>query len=143
MSLLDERTSISLAAVAIPSLPPASSPSPIPSRRNFDIVPAVREAAPLLLGLTGHSGSGKTFSALRLATGIARVVPGGIVLIDTENRRARHYASEFNVSHIDFSPPFGSLDYLDALNAAAATRPAVIVVDSMSHEHDGEERASR
>ena len=78
--------------------------------------------------VTGPSGSGKTFSALRLATGIARVVPGGIVLIDTENRRAKHYASEFKFSHIDFSPPYGSLDYLAALNTAAATLPVTLRV---------------
>jgi hypothetical protein len=111
-------------------------------RRFFEVEPAVREQVPLLLGLTGPSGSGKTYSALRLATGIARSARGGrgggIVVIDTENRRARHYADQFAFGHIDFAPPYGSLDYLDALDAAAATRPAVIVVDSLSHEHDGE-----
>ena len=138
MSLLDERPYTSASAVAASSAQSASPLPPLPVRRTFSVIPAVRESAPLLLGLTGPSGSGKTFSALRLATGIARVIPGGIVLIDTENRRAKHYASEFKFSHIDFSPPYGSLDYLDALNTAAATKPAVIVVDSMSHEHDGE-----
>lgn len=138
MSLLDERPYTSASAVAASSAQSASPLQPLPVRRTFSVIPAVRESAPLLLGLTGPSGSGKTFSALRLATGIARVIPGGIVLIDTENRRAKHYASEFKFSHIDFSPPYGSLDYLAALNTAAATLPAVIVVDSMSHEHDGE-----
>src|SRR5690606_4507048 len=37
-----------------------------------------------------------------------------------------------------FAPPFGSLDYLEALQTAAAVDPAVIIVDSLSHEHDGE-----
>jgi hypothetical protein len=101
--------------------------------------PAVREATPLLLGLTGPSGSGKTYSALRLAVGIDRIAKGnGIVVIDTENRRAKHYADQFSFQHIDFAPPFGSVDYLEALQTAAAAEPSVIVVDSMSHEHDGE-----
>lgn len=125
------------------SLPPqqVSSPSALPSairRRAFQLQPAVREAAPLLLGLTGPSGSGKTYSALRLATGIARQAKGAVVVIDTENRRATHYADQFSFHHIDFAPTFGSLDYLDALHAAAAAEPAVIIVDSLSHEHDGE-----
>ena len=92
MSLLDERPYTSASAVAASSAQSASPLPPLPVRRTFSVIPAVRESAPLLLGLTGPSGSGKTFSALRLATGIARVIPGGIVLIDTENRRAKHYA---------------------------------------------------
>jgi hypothetical protein len=107
-------------------------------RRRFEVEPAIREQVPLLLGLTGPSGSGKTYSALRLATGIARACSGSIVVIDTENRRARHYADAFAFSHIDFAPPYSSLDYLEALHTAAAAKPAVIIVDSLSHEHDGE-----
>jgi hypothetical protein len=91
-----------------------------------------------MVGLAGPSGSGKTYSALRLATGIARVARGDIVVIDTENRRAQHYADLFRFSHIDFAPPYGPLDYLAALHAAERTQPAVIVIDSLSHEHDGE-----
>jgi hypothetical protein len=121
--------------------PDASAPAlPAPNGRprSFPLEPAAREAAPLLIGLTGPSGSGKTFSALRLAAGMTRVAEGPVVVIDTENRRARHYADQFSFHHIDFAPPFGSLDYLDALRAAKAASPSVIVVDSMSHEHDGE-----
>ncbi len=94
---------------------------------------------PLLIGLTGPSGSGKTYSALRLATGIAKHVgpPAGIVFIDTENKRSRHYAGEFTFQHLDFAAPYSSGDYLEALNAAAAVSPSVIVIDSLSHEHDG------
>jgi hypothetical protein len=93
---------------------------------------------PLLLGLAGPSGSGKTYSALRLATGIARVAGGDIVVIDTENRRAQHYADHFAFQHIDFAPPYGPLDYLAAIQTAERTKPACIVIDSLSHEHDGE-----
>ena len=34
--------------------------------RTFTAKPAIRESVPLLIGLFGCSGSGKTFSALRL-----------------------------------------------------------------------------
>ncbi|MDP3675568.1 MAG: AAA family ATPase [Novosphingobium sp.] len=134
---------LALVGVADASPAPVASTHPLARRRLFDVQPAIREPTPLLLGLTGPSGSGKTYSALRLATGIARTSQAsggssGIVVIDTENRRARHYADQFAFSHIDFAPPYGSLDYLDALHTAAATNPAVIIVDSLSHEHDGE-----
>lgn len=104
--------------------------------RTFSVNPAVRTAAPLFLGLFGPSSSGKTYTALELATGIESVVGGGIALIDTENGRGLAYSDEFAFQHIDFQPPFGSLDYLDAINFAATTCKTIIV-DSMSHEHEG------
>lgn len=107
------------------------------SERNFDFNPAVRERVPLLIGLAGPSGSGKTFTALRLATGMAKVTPGPILFIDTENRRGLHYAENFQFLHMDFGAPFSSLDYLAAMQEADRLKPSVIVVDSMSHEHEG------
>jgi len=114
---------------------------PAPERplgRRFVIQPGVRRPFTLLLGLAGPSGSGKTYSALRLATGIAKVAGGDIVVIDTENKRAQHYADLFKFQHIDFAPPYGPMDYLAAIQTAERIQPAVIVIDSLSHEHDGE-----
>lgn len=118
--------------------PPSGDASDRAAGRRFMIQPAVRQPVPLLLGLAGPSGSGKTYSALRLAHGIARVAGGDIVVIDTENGRARHYADLFAFHHIDFAPPFGPLDYLAALKTAERAKPACIIIDSLSHEHDGE-----
>jgi ABC-type dipeptide/oligopeptide/nickel transport system ATPase subunit len=84
-------------------------------QRKFDDVPAVRESVPLLIGLMGPSGSGKTYSALRLATGIQEVTGGDIYFIDSEARRALHYADSFKFKHVQLDPPFGSLDYLAAI----------------------------
>lgn len=107
--------------------------------RTFEAVPAVRQEVPLLVGLMGASGSGKTYSALRLATGIQRVTGGDIYVIDTEARRALHYAEEFKFKHVEFKAPFGSLDYLAAIRFAVKEGAKCIVVDSMSHEHEGED----
>ncbi len=49
---------------------------------TFTIRPAVREKIGLLFGVAGASGSGKTFSALTLAKGIANGT-GRIGVIDT------------------------------------------------------------
>jgi len=105
--------------------------------RTFEDKPAVRTSVPLLLGLTGASGSGKTYSALRLATGIQRVTGGDIFYIDTEARRALHYADRFKFRHMEFKAPFGPLDYLAAIEHCQKKGAKVIVVDSMSHEHEG------
>jgi energy-coupling factor transporter ATP-binding protein EcfA2 len=107
------------------------------SSRTFEDKLAVRTAVPLLVGLTGASGSGKTFSALRIATGIQKVTGGEIGYIDTEARRALHYADRFKFRHLPFGSPFGSLDYLAAVEHFATKGCRVIVVDSMSHEHEG------
>ena len=100
---------------------------------------ARREATPLLIGLIGPSGSGKTKSALRLATGIQKVRGGKVVGIDTEARRMLHYADEFDIRYLEFKPPFSSIRYLAALKQAAEkAEGGVVIVDSMSHEHEGE-----
>jgi len=106
--------------------------------RQFEFKPAVRSSVPLLIGLFGASGSGKTFTALRLATGIQRVFQGDILFIDTESRRALHYSNLFKFKHMEFKAPFGSLDYLEALKYARSQNPSVIIVDSFSLEHEGE-----
>lgn len=105
--------------------------------RTFNDLPAVREKVPLLIGLTGPSGSGKTYSALRLAMGIRAVVGGDVFGIDTEADRMKHYADTFRFRHVPFKAPFGSLDYLSALEYCVAKGAKTIIVDSTSHEHEG------
>lgn len=106
--------------------------------RTFEIKPAKRAEVPLLLGLFGASSSGKTYSALRLATGIQKVRGGKIVVVDTESRRALHYADRFTFEHMEFGAPFAPLAYLDAIKYAVAQGARVIVIDSASHMHEGE-----
>jgi ABC-type dipeptide/oligopeptide/nickel transport system ATPase subunit len=105
--------------------------------RKFEVKPAIRESVPLLVGLMGPSGSGKTFSALRLATGIQQISGGDIYGIDTEARRMLHYADQFRFKHLEFNAPFGSLDYLAAIDHCIRDGAKVIIIDSMTHEHTG------
>jgi ABC-type dipeptide/oligopeptide/nickel transport system ATPase subunit len=107
------------------------------TKRTFEDKPAARERVPLLLGLVGPSSSGKTFSALRLATGMQRVIGGEIFFIDTEARRGTHYADRFEFRHLDFQPPFGPLDYLAAIEHCLNRGATILVIDSMTHEHSG------
>lgn len=105
--------------------------------RTFVDAPAVRERTPVIIGLVGPSGSGKTYSALRLAAGIQRVAPGEIFYIDTESRRALHYAERFAFRHVPFGKPFDPLSYLAAVEHCVSRGAATVVIDSMSHEHEG------
>lgn len=103
---------------------------------SFELRPAIRENVSMLIGLAGASGSGKTFTALRLAQGLS----GGkrFAVIDTEARRALHYADQFAFDHGDLRAPFRPSAYADAIRAVDAQGYPVIVVDSCSHEHAGE-----
>ena len=105
--------------------------------RAFTDSPAVREKTPILVGLVGPSGTGKTYSALRLAAGFQRVSGGDTYFIDTEARRALHYADKFKFRHVAFGAPFSPLDYLAAIEYCLGKGATTIIVDSMSHEHEG------
>ena len=108
------------------------------SARKFEAKPAVLEKVPLLVGIVGPPGGGKTYSALRMAKGIQAACPGPIVLIDTERGRAAKYAPEFPFLHLQFEPPYKPEDFLTAINNALTHKPAAIIIDSMSDEHEGE-----
>lgn len=105
--------------------------------RKFEDTPAERSGVPLIVGIAGCSGSGKTYSMLELLTGMQEVIGGDIYVIDTEHRRAEHYAEIFKFRHVNFDAPFGSLDYLAAIEHCVAKGAKIIGLDSMTHEHSG------
>lgn len=106
----------------------------------FEIKTAERQGARLLIQLSGVSGSGKTYTALQLAYGLANNDASKIVLIDTENRRGSLYANAlpqpFRV--IDFYAPFSPERYIAAIDAACKAGAEVIVIDSVTHEWESE-----
>lgn len=103
---------------------------------TFEFKPAVRENVKLLIGLAGASGAGKTKSALELATGLSP--SGKIGFLDTEARRGLHYASEYRFFHSDMRPPFGPERFTDGIKSAEDAGMEVCIIDSASHEYDGE-----
>lgn len=96
--------------------------------------PARRAQTPVVAGIAGISRTGKTYSGLRLATGLAEGSP--IALIDTESSRGLQYAERFKYMHADLTAPFTCERYLEAIEAAKAAGAKVIIVDSMSHAHE-------
>jgi len=109
---------------------------------SFEVRQAQRQGARLLIQLSGVSGSGKTFTALQLAYGLAGKDASKVVLIDTENRRGSLYAdilpgkAKFNI--IDFYAPFSPERYTEAIDAACRAGAEVIVIDSVTHEWESE-----
>lgn len=103
---------------------------------SFEFREAKRRDAALLIAVAGGTGSGKTESALRLATGLS----GGkkFVVIDTERGRALHKADDYSFDHAELNEPFTPEAYGEAIKAADAAGYPVIVIDSGSHEYEGE-----
>jgi hypothetical protein len=104
---------------------------------------AVREKVKLMVGLTGPSGAGKTYSALQLAYGITGDWKR-IALADTENRSALYYAGEKTGEweHIDFpsTMPQGyhPNNWLKLINYVESLKHIeVLILDSITHEWEG------
>lgn len=103
---------------------------------EFVFKKAIRENVGLIIGLAGASGSGKTYTAMRLAAGISGDKP--FAVIDTEAGRAKHYADQFNFDHGELASPFRPESYAQAIKAADKSGYSVIVVDSTSHVWAGD-----
>jgi hypothetical protein len=89
---------------------------------------ATKSQAKLRLALFGASGSGKTFTALRLAKGIG----GKVALIDSENHTASKYADRFEFDTCALQRK--TIDeYIDAMHAAAKAGYNILIIDSGSH----------
>ena len=101
--------------------------------------PADPGGVPVILGLTGPSRSGKTYSALRIALGMTSD-PAHVFMIDTERGRSSMYVPKFGqFKQYCLEPPYSYARYSEAIAAAVdADSARVIIVDSLSHGHDGE-----
>ncbi len=119
---------------------------------SIRFVPVAEISDPLniAIGLSGGSSTGKTFTALRLARGIAESTTGkkgaAIGYVDTENRRALHYKSAFpEMHHFDFTAindagelvGFGPERWIEVIDAAEAAELPVLIFDSFSHAWEG------
>ena len=102
----------------------------------MEIRKAQKSKSKLKVGLAGTSGSGKTYSALLLASGMTSW--DKVCVIDTENGSADLYdgLGEYNV--ITLKAPFSPERYIEAIRAAEEAGMEVIIVDSITHEWDGE-----
>jgi hypothetical protein len=108
-----------------------------PQHMTFNFKPAKREGVGLFIGLAGGTGSGKTYSALALATGIAG--PNGkIAAGDTEGHRMSHYDKRFKFDVVDLTAPFRPEKFESLAKDAEAKGYKVLIIDSFSHEHAGD-----
>jgi hypothetical protein len=113
----------------------------------MEIRKATRSRRPLRIAVTGPTGGGKSYTALRLAHALC---PTGkrVGLIDTENSSSSVYANApnpdggtFDFDVIDLSLEQGRYsptNYVNAINAFEKAGYPVLVIDSISHAWAGE-----
>lgn len=95
---------------------------------------AEREQVWLKVLLSGPSGSGKSYSALKLATGVAAKCKSKIAYIGTEGSRNKYYADKFDYDLLELDDPFTSESYIEAIETAVNEGYKVLIIDSMTHE---------
>ena len=110
---------------------------------KFKAVEAVREKIAVKVALMGASGSGKTYGAMKLATGMLDEMEkidgkrGKILLANTEGSRGRYYANEFKYDIVDLEPPYNPELFVDLINYAVDEKYSVLIIDSSSAEWEG------
>ena len=95
---------------------------------------ATREQVWLKILLSGASGSGKSYTALRLATGIAKKCNSEIAYIGTEGSRDKYYSNEFSYDLMQLEDPYTTDKYIQAIEMAVEAGYKVLIIDSLSHE---------
>ncbi len=100
---------------------------------------AEKRRVKLKLGIEGPSGSGKTLSALAL---IKNLWPDAKVLcVDTENQSAELYSDHPLAPPFDelpLEPPFETVRYEACIDYAVKNGYEVLLMDSISHQWEGE-----
>lgn len=96
--------------------------------------PAVKEAFTLKFAIAGIAGVGKSLTSFQ----IARELAGGerFAVIDTENRKSRKYADEFQFDASDLEV-FSIGAYTKEIKAAEAAGYKVLVIDGLSQMWEG------
>lgn len=110
---------------------------------GFVVKKAVREKIYTKIALMAPSGGGKTYGALRLATGMVQEIEketgkkAKILMGNTEQKRGYYYADEFSYDIVDIEAPHNPEKYVELINFAVDNGYDVLIIDSSSHEWEG------
>lgn len=91
---------------------------------------ATKTKSKLRMAFTGPAKSGKTYTALVLATALAN--GGRIGLVDTEHRSSTKYADIFEFDIVELEEFHPNL-YIEAIELFEDAGHAVVILDSLSH----------
>mgnify|MGYP002768316038 FL=1 len=110
---------------------------------GFQVKKAKREKIYVKVALMAPSGGGKTYGALRLATGMKEEIKNEtgkdakILLANTEQKRGYYYANEFDYDIVDIDAPHNPEKYVELIEFAVVEGYDILIIDSSSHEWEG------
>lgn len=99
---------------------------------------AARQKAKLRVGVSGPSGSGKTTAALLIAKGLSKGNMEKVAVLDTENGSAELYSHMGPYNVVTLDAPYTPERYIEIIQACEKAGMDVIIIDSVTHEWDGE-----
>jgi len=104
-----------------------------------NIKPVQSGQSKAVIGIAGISGSGKTYTALLIARGMVKKA-SEIGFLDTENKRGSLYADILDGQFMigDLYPPFTPSRYAQAIKQFQESGVKVLVIDSVTHEWEGD-----
>lgn len=94
---------------------------------------AVKQKAKLRLAIDGPPGSGKTWSALAIASGLGKK----IAVIDTEGGSSSLYSDKFDFDIVILKDSYAVSEYTACIEEASAAGYDVLIIDSLSHAWEG------
>lgn len=92
-----------------------------------------RKQAKIKMALQGSAGSGKTFSSLLLAKGLAKGDFSKVAVIDSESGSSNLYAHLGNYNVLTLEAPYIIDNYIKAIDICEKAGMECIVIDSLSH----------
>lgn len=110
---------------------------------NFKVEKAERKKIYPKIAIFAASGGGKTYSSLRLATGMCAEIErqtgkkAKILFANTEGDRGLYYADEFDYDIVDLEAPHEPEMYVKLIEYAEEEGYGVLIIDSSSKEWDG------
>lgn len=90
----------------------------------------------LKCALMGPAGSGKTYTALKIAKALVDVSGGEIAAIDTERGSMKKYSDLFTFDVVEFDN-YAIQNYIKAIQVAEKEGYKVLIIDSLSHAWAG------
>lgn len=94
---------------------------------------ATRSGIPAKIMIGGISGGGKTYTALRIATGIVEGTGRPIGVGDTQNGQSRRYANDFRFM-IEYVRNHDPLSFVKLIEDAERAQLGALVIDTATHE---------
>lgn len=105
----------------------------MPDSIVFKPASSYTERHALIIALEAPPNSGKTYSGLRLAKGMADAQGKRVAVLDTEGGRTLHLRKQFDFDVFMQSAPHRPAEYLKAAQAAQAAGYGALLIDSFSN----------